>query len=122
MKSGIDKLKTVIAEAKTRQAEANKEAKRIEKDMNDFANNKDSKLVELQAEVDSLKKSLVKQSAAIKPLHQELREAMLEADQCGSDLAGAQKELEESQQVLGAAREELDELLEQQKSSKVRQS
>lgn len=119
MKEGIEKLKAVIADAKTRQAEANKEAKRIEKDMNDFANNKDSKLVELQTEVESLKKMLSKQSASIKPLYQEMREAMVEAEQCESDLVAAQKQLQEAEEALSAQREELNEVLAQQKSSKV---
>lgn len=119
MKEGIEKLKAVIADAKTRQAEANKEAKRIEKDMKDFANNKDSKLVELQTEVESLKKMLSKQSAAIKPLYQEMREAMVEAEQCESDLVTAQKQLQEAEEALSAQREELNDLLAQQKSSKV---
>jgi len=120
MKAAIEQLRQVIAETKTRQDEATKEAKRIEKDMNDFSKNKDSKLVELQTEVDKLKKSLSKQSAAIKPLQQEVRDAMLEAEQCGSDLGAAQEQLQDAVTTLSTQQEELDALLAEQKSVKVR--
>ena len=120
MKAAIEQLRQVIAETKTRQDEATKEAKRIEKDMNDFSKNKDSKLVELQSEVDKLKKSLSKQSAAIKPLQQEVRDAMLEAEQCGSDLGAAQEQLQDAVTTLSTQQEELDALLAEQKSVKVR--
>lgn len=120
MKAAIEQLRQVIAETKTRQDEATKEAKRIEKDMNDFSKNKDSKLVELQTEVDKLKKSLSKQSAAIKPLQQEVRDAMLEAEQCGSDLGAAQEQLQDAVTTLSTQQEELDTLLAEQKSVKVR--
>ena len=122
MKTAVTQLKQVIADAKSRQDEASKEAKRIEKDMNDFAKNKDSKLVELQTEVDKLKKSLSKQSAAIKPLQQEVRDAMLEAEQCGGDLTTAQEQLQDAETTLATQMEELDSLLAEQKSVKVCQS
>lgn len=118
MKAGIVQLKQVIAEAKTRQDEATKEAKRIEKDMSDFSNNKDSKLTELQTSLDKLKKALAKNSASLKPLQQEVRDAMVEAEQCGSDLAAAQEQLEDAETTLKAQQEELDTLTAQQKSAK----
>lgn len=48
MKTTIQQLKSDILEAKARQAQATKDVKQIERDMNDFNNNKDSKLAELQ--------------------------------------------------------------------------
>ncbi len=47
-KASIVQLGTDITEAKHRQDEATKSIKTIERDMRDFENNKDSKLVELQ--------------------------------------------------------------------------
>lgn len=44
----VQQLKQEMVDAKTRQKEAAVEAKKIEKDMNDFKNNKGSKLAELQ--------------------------------------------------------------------------
>jgi len=110
-KAGIIELKQSIVEAKSRQDEAAKEVKRIEKDMNDFNNNKDSKLVELQAALDKLKKSLSKNSASIRPLQQEVRDAMLEAEQCGSDLAAAQEQFQDAEVNLKTQEEELKSLM-----------
>jgi structural maintenance of chromosome 2 len=104
-------LKQSIVEAKTRQDEAAKEVKRVEKDMNDFNNNKDSKLVELQTALDKLKKSLSKNSASIRPLQQEVRDAMLEAEQCGSDLAAAQEQFQDAEVNLKTQQEELKSLM-----------
>ena len=49
MKASIVQLKKDIADAKARQDDALKDIKRIERDIKDFDNNKDSKLAELQA-------------------------------------------------------------------------
>lgn len=48
MKDMIVELKQTIKEAAARQDQAKQDAKRIEKDMNEFKNNKDSKLQQLQ--------------------------------------------------------------------------
>ena len=114
MKQSIAQLKEDIKAAKTRQDEANKDVKRIERDMSEFSNNKDSKLAELQSSLDKLKKALNKNSASIKPLQTEMREAMVESEQCGSDLAAAQEQLEEVQTNLQSQQAEVDELLSEQ--------
>ena len=114
MKQTIAQLKEDIKAAKTRQDEANKDVKRIERDMSEFSNNKDSKLAELQSSLDKLKKALNKNSASIKPLQTEMREAMVESEQCGSDLAAAQEQLEEVQTNLQSQQAEVDELLAEQ--------
>ncbi|GAB7351231.1 hypothetical protein MBLNU459_g1663t1 [Dothideomycetes sp. NU459] len=118
MKANIVELKQNIVEAKARQDEAGKEAKRIEKDMNDFSNNKDSKLIELQSSLDKLKKTHSKNSAAIKPLQQEVREAMLESEQCGSDLSTAQEQFQDAEVALKTQTEELHSLTAEQKAVK----
>ncbi|KAI4930975.1 uncharacterized protein J4E92_004809 [Alternaria infectoria] len=114
MKQTIAQLKEDIKAAKTRQDEANKDVKRIERDMSEFSNNKDSKLAELQSSLDKLKKALNKNSASIKPLQTEMREAMVESEQCGSDLAAAQEQFEEVQTNLQSQQAEVDELLAEQ--------
>lgn len=119
MKTTITQLKSDIADAKVRHDEASKEAKRIERDMAEFNNNKDSKLAELQKDLDKLKKALAKNSAAIKPLQQEVRDAMLESEQCGSDLAAAQEQLQDADTTLKAQREEIEELSAEQVKAKV---
>ena len=51
MKQSIQQLKIDIVEAKNRQAEAQKDVKQIERDMNDFSKNKTGKLAEIQVRV-----------------------------------------------------------------------
>lgn len=118
MKDSISKLKVVIQEAKSRHDEANKEIKRIEKDMADFSKNKDSKLTELQSQVDALKKQLAKESAAVKPLQQQMRDAMIDTEQCGADLAAAQEASQDGQTTLSSLQTEIDNLLNDIKSTK----
>lgn len=117
MKQSVAQLKDDIKFAKARQDEAKADIKRIERDMSEFNNNKDSKLAELQSSLEKLKKALSKTNAAIKPLQSEVREAMVESEQCGSDLAAAQEQLEDVQTTLKTQQEEIEELLAEQKQA-----
>jgi structural maintenance of chromosome 2 len=107
MKASISEAKIVISEAKARQEEAAKEVKKIEKDMSEFSDNKDSKLAQLQKSLETLKKTLTKDSAAVKPLQQEAREAKLELEQCSGDLITANENLEEVDSTLRAQQAEI---------------
>ncbi|KAL8751495.1 MAG: hypothetical protein Q9184_006052 [Pyrenodesmia sp. 2 TL-2023] len=118
MKASIEQLKKDITDAKARQAEASKDIKRIEKDMNDFSNNKDSKLAELQDSLSSLKKSQTKNSISVKTLQKELQSARLEAEQAGVDLGAAQDQLTEIDSTLKVQDAELDELRREQGQAK----
>lgn len=111
--------KKTIDEAKERQDEAASDVKKIEKDMNEFSNNKDSKLAELQKSLEKLKKSLAKDSAEIKPLQQEAREAKLDMEQCGGDLGTAKENLGECDGTLQAQQEEIATLQAEQTQVKV---
>lgn len=108
MKANIEQLKKDIADAKARQTEASKDIKRIEKDMSEFSNNKDSKLAELQASLEKLKKGLSKNSASVKELQKELQTSRLDSEQVGSDLSAAEEQLAESDNTLKAQVEEID--------------
>jgi len=114
MKANIEQLKNDIANAKTRQAEASKDIKRIEKDMSEFSNNKDSKLEELQTSLNALKKGLTKNSASVKELQKELQSSRLDSEQAGSDLSAAEEQLAESENTLKAQAEEIDSLQREQ--------
>ncbi|KAH8804996.1 hypothetical protein F5884DRAFT_822869 [Xylogone sp. PMI_703] len=107
MKANIVQLKADIEDAKARQAEANKDIKRIEKDMKDFNANKDGKLVELQKSLDALRKTLNKDSTSVKSLQKELQGAQLDLEQVGGDLAAAQEQLQEAEQNLKTQEEEI---------------
>lgn len=117
MKQSVAQLKEDVKAAKARQDEAKADIKRIERDMSEFNNNKGSKLAELQSSLEKLKKALSKNNAAIKPLQSEVREAMVESEQCGSDLAAAQEQLEDVQTTLKTQQDEIDELLAEQKQA-----
>ncbi|KAF2188611.1 RecF/RecN/SMC protein [Zopfia rhizophila CBS 207.26] len=111
MKANIIQLKENIKDAKARQDEAAKEIKGIERDMNEFNKNKGSKLAELQSSLDKLKKALSKSNASTKPLQQEMREARVDSEQCGGDLAAAQEQLQDVQVTLKTQQEEIDALV-----------
>lgn len=108
MRVNIEQLKKDIADAKSRQAEASKDIKRIEKDMSEFSNNKDSKLEELQTTLDKLKKSYTKNSSSVKELQKELQTSRLDSEQVGSDLSAAEEQLVESDNTLSAQLEEIE--------------
>ena len=107
MRANIEQLKKDIADAKSRQADASKDIKRIEKDMSEFSNNKDSKLEELQTTLNKLKKSLTKNSCSVKELQKELQTSRLDSEQVGSDLSAAEEQLVESDNTLKAQVEEI---------------
>ncbi|KAI4116567.1 MAG: hypothetical protein LQ338_007687, partial [Usnochroma carphineum] len=118
MKASIEQLNKDIADAKARQAEAKKDIKRIQKDMNDFSNNKDSKLAELQDALGSLKKTQTKNSISVSTLQKELQSARLEAEQAGADLGAAQDQLTEIDSTLKVQDAEVDELKKEQNQAK----
>ncbi|KAK2746687.1 Structural maintenance of chromosomes protein 2 [Myotisia sp. PD_48] len=114
MKTNIEQLRKDVADAKARHAEALKDIKRIEKDMKEFSSNKDSKLAELQASLDSLKKGFSKNSIAVKTLQKELQASRLDSEQAGTDLTTAEEQLAEADQALKAQTEEMQEIESQQ--------
>ena len=118
MKETIAQLKESVLEAKQRQAEASADVKRIEKDMKDFDNNKDAKLVELQNSVDKLRASLEKMAASNKALQKELQAAQLDSEQVSGDLAAAREQLQDIDLAIKAQQEEVEELVRQQKKVK----
>jgi len=120
MKANIEQLHKDIADAKARQTEAAKDIKRIEKDMSEFNNNKDSKLAQLQSSLDALKKSLNKNSISVKTLQKELQASRLDSEQAGSDLSAAEEQLSESDAALKAQLEEVQSLNREQARIKVR--
>jgi structural maintenance of chromosome 2 len=120
MKTTIAHLKVDLTEAKKRQEQANKDVKRIEKDMKDFDSNKDGKLVELQSSLDTLRKALAKNAASVKVSQKELQGARLDSEQVGGDLATAQEQLQEVEYSLKVQEEEIAGLISEQKQVKVR--
>ncbi|PTB80350.1 RecF/RecN/SMC protein [Trichoderma longibrachiatum ATCC 18648] len=114
MKATIAELQASISDAKARQTEANADIKRIEKDMKDFDNNKDAKLVELQKSLDKLRVSLERNSAAVKTLQKTLQGAQLDLEQVGGDLAAAREQLQEVEVNIKAQQRDVEDLAKQQ--------
>lgn len=109
MRESIAQLKENIQEAKKRHVEATADVKRIEKDMKDFDNNKDGKLVELQTSLDKLRASLEKRRASVKDSQKELQNAQLDSEQVSGDLAAAREQLQEIDQAIKAQQDEIAE-------------
>ena len=118
MKDQIAASRKDIEEAKSSQSNAEKDVKRIEKDMSEFTNNRGSKLAQLEKDLERLKKELSKNASIVKPLQQSAREARLEFEQCGGDLAAARESVEESQNTIQALEKELEGLISDQKRLK----
>ncbi|KAF7542734.1 hypothetical protein G7Z17_g11322 [Cylindrodendrum hubeiense] len=114
MKTTIAELKESISEAKVRQAKASADIKRIEKDMKDFDNNKDAKLVELQKTLDKLRAGLSKNAAAVKALQKELQGAQLDSEQAGVDLSAAREQIQEVEIGIKAQQQDIEDLVKQQ--------
>ena len=122
MQTSIEQLKNDMTNAKSRQAESTRDIKRIERDMKDFDNDKDSKLAELQSSAESLRKAHQKASTAVKSLQKELQSARLEVEQTGGDQGAAQEQLEEIDSSLQAQERDMNALQEEQTRLKVLQS
>ncbi|KAF9881810.1 putative RecF/RecN/SMC N terminal domain-containing protein [Colletotrichum karsti] len=116
MKETIAQLKTDTAEAKKRHAEATADVKRIEKDMKDFDNNKDAKLVELQKSLDKLRADLAKNSASVKALQKDVQSAQLDSEQVAGDLSAAREQLQEVEVAIKAQEQDIEDLVKQQAS------
>ncbi|OLN88049.1 Structural maintenance of chromosomes protein 2 [Colletotrichum chlorophyti] len=116
MKETIAQLKTDTAEAKKRHAEATADVKQIEKDMKDFDNNKDAKLVELQKSLDRLRANLTKNSLSVKALQKEVQGAQLDSEQLSGDLSAAREQLQEVEVAIKAQQRDVEDLVKQQAS------
>lgn len=119
MRANIEELKKSIADAKSRHAESAADIKRIEKDMAEFDDNKDSKLEQLQKSVDALNKVLNKHSISVKTLQKELQASRLDSEQAGSDLTAAEEQLAEADAAVKAQQEEVNGLMKEHARAKV---
>ncbi|EIW72205.1 nuclear condensin complex protein [Tremella mesenterica] len=102
----LGELKEVISQAKEKQKEASAECKRLEREMADFKNNKDSKLNEIKADIAAKKKELGKQTTQVKSRQKEVQTAELEFQQMESDLEAAKHEVEEAIAALEKTKKE----------------
>ncbi|WVR09681.1 hypothetical protein IAU60_006756 [Kwoniella sp. DSM 27419] len=95
-KKTVVDLKEIIVQAKEKQKTAQADCKRLEKEMADFKNNKDSKLNEIKADIASKKKELGKKTTQVKIRQKEVQTAELELQQLEGDLESAKAEVEDA--------------------------
>lgn len=107
-KKTVQELQDAINEAKAREVEASNEAKKLEKDMEDFNNNKDNKLEELRADIKKRKNDINSRSANIKTRQNEVRTLELELEESARELEAAQNGLQEGQLIVEQGRREID--------------
>ncbi|KAK1922323.1 RecF/RecN/SMC [Papiliotrema laurentii] len=95
----LAELKEVINQAKEKQKAAAADCKRLEREMDDFKNNKDSKLKEIKADIANKKKDLGKKTLQVKTRQKEVQTAELELQQLEGDLEAAQKEVKDAEKA-----------------------
>ncbi|KAG1878968.1 condensin complex subunit SMC2 [Suillus subluteus] len=94
LKKTIDALKLAVQAAKEKQKAAKEECSKLEKDMDEFKNNKEGKINELkatmQADISKKKAALQKQTVVVKTQHKEHQTAVLELEQMEKDIKEAE--------------------------------
>ncbi|TXT15793.1 hypothetical protein VHUM_00296 [Vanrija humicola] len=95
-RKSLVELKEVVSEAKEKQKIAAADCKRLEKEMDDFKNNKDSKLKEIKADIANKKKELGKQTTQVKLRQKEVQTVELELQQLEADVEAAKAEITEA--------------------------
>ncbi|RKP27033.1 hypothetical protein SYNPS1DRAFT_27308 [Syncephalis pseudoplumigaleata] len=120
----LAKEEAVVADAQRRRQEAMQQCKHIEKEMQDFKQNRDGKLTELSNKLDQEKRQMAQANATVKQQQREIHTLELELEQLGSDVEAAAAELQAAkatvelcvqeeaalQEALTAMQHELEEL------------
>ena len=86
MKKQLEDQQTALTEIKRRQSDASKECKRITKEMNEFSNNKESKLKSLKSSIAKKKKTVNEAGPTISNIQLEIDLLKNEFQQCEIEL------------------------------------
>ena len=78
LKEQIEALKATIIKCKEAQKDAETECKRLEKEMREFKDNRESKLDELKKDISKRKAALAKQTTEVKAMQKEVQTAEME--------------------------------------------
>ncbi|KAF7317109.1 SMC hinge domain-containing protein [Mycena chlorophos] len=110
LKQTIAQLKEDIKAAQEKQADANAQTAKLERDMAEFKNNKDGKIDELKADIQKQSKAIQKDNVAVKLHQKEQGTAEVELDEMKSDIEKAQNSVKEAQSAVETLRRELAKL------------
>ncbi|KAF9233061.1 condensin complex subunit SMC2 [Melanogaster broomeanus] len=114
-KNTIAGLREAVEAAKAKQKAAEDDVKKLEKDMREFKDNKEGKIIELKGDISKQKTALQKQAVVVKTRQKEHQTAVLEL---GARYAKAEAKLQEERATLIQFDNELKELEEAMKAHK----
>ncbi|KIJ53254.1 hypothetical protein M422DRAFT_222637 [Sphaerobolus stellatus SS14] len=110
LRNTIDELHEAIASHKQKQVDAKAECKTLEKDMDDFKNNKEGKITELKGRISKQKTQLQKQSVVVKTQQKEQQTATLELEQLEKDIKTSEKAVRDANAAAEKIHKELAKL------------
>ncbi|TDL23473.1 condensin complex subunit SMC2 [Rickenella mellea] len=110
-KKKIVDLKAAIEGAKDKQRATKEECKKLEKDMDEFKNNKEGKIDELKASISKQKIALQKQAVLVKTQQKDMQTAALELEQIEKDIEASKAGVKDAQANVENLRKELKKLL-----------
>ncbi|KAJ7659921.1 condensin complex subunit SMC2 [Mycena rosella] len=113
LKQTIADLKVAIQTAQENQAAATKDCARLQRDMDEFKNNKDGKIDELKADISKQKAALQKHSVVVKTQQKEQQTAVLELEQMEADIEAAKAAVEDATTSVTTLRDEFATMNEQ---------
>ncbi|KAF8581956.1 condensin complex subunit SMC2 [Ramaria rubella] len=110
LKNSIEDLHEAMQTYKQKQADAKAECKKLEKDMDDFKNNKEGKIIELKAQISKQKADLQKHAVVVKTHQKELQTATLELEQLEKDIEASNQGLKDARVAVEKSRKDLAKL------------
>ncbi|KAJ3728149.1 condensin complex subunit SMC2 [Lentinula guzmanii] len=93
----ITNLIASVETAKKKQKDSEAEVEKLQKDMEEFKNNKDGKIEELKASISKQKAAAQKKSVVVKTKHKEHQTVILELEQCKNEIISAQATVKDVQ-------------------------
>ncbi|KAH7910428.1 condensin complex subunit SMC2, partial [Hygrophoropsis aurantiaca] len=108
VKKAIAELNTAVQTAKDKQKAAQGECTKLEKDMDEFKNDKEGKMNELKANIAKQKAALQKQAVVVKTQQKEHQTATLELEQIEKDITAAEEKAEKDRSTIAKLEKDLD--------------